>query len=358
MKNTVLVVGEKFRYATDFLDALKRKIHAKLPKIDTFVFIRENDPNILVELENYISSSSHIIIAAQKTSFALIGKMLSTHTADTLTPRGDMLLPSKCKEYANGSYLVGIQNKLINVVRIETFEPIPEILMQEKTKIQKIFILNSDEERAKLLIGPIASASEISVTIYKNPSGFIEILSEEKRYGKLGHFVAKVQKLFGRGVIVSDSLEEYVIQTVRAQNKKLAFAESCTGGLLSYKLVRTPGASDVLTGALISYANEAKVSWLSVDESIIDEHGAVSEECVSQMVDGLLRISGADYAAAISGIAGPGGATAHKPVGLVYIGVGSADGQKNVEKNIFSGDRELIQSSAANYALKMLCEIF
>lgn len=352
------MVGEKFRYSSDFLEALKRKIHAKLPKIDSFVFIRENDPNILVELENYIASSSNIIIAAQKNSFTLIGKMLSTHMLDTMVPRGDMLIPSKCKEYVSGSYLVTIQSRLINVLRIDTASDIPNILIEEQRKIKKIFILDNDEEHTKLLVSPLAATSEIAATVYKNPSGFVELVAEEKKYGKLDSFLTKAQKLFDGKAIISDSLEAHIIASLSEQNKKLAIAESCTGGLLSYKFVRIPGASDVLIGSLTTYANEAKISWLSVDENIIDDYGAVSEESVSQMVDGLLKISGADYAVAISGVAGPGGGSADKPVGLVYIGVGSLGGTKKIEKNIFFGDRELIQSSAANYALKMLCEIF
>lgn len=352
------MVGEKFRYSSDFLEALKRKIHAKLPKIDSFVFIRENDPNILVELENYIASSSNIIIAAQKNSFTLIGKMLSTHMLDTMVPRGDMLIPSKCKEYVSGSYLVTIQSRLINVLRIDTASDIPNILIEEQRKIKKIFILDNDEERTKLLVSPLAATSEIAATVYKNSSGFVELVAEEKKYGKLDSFLTKAQKLFDGKAIISDSLEAHIIASLSEQNKKLAIAESCTGGLLSYKFVKIPGASDVLIGSLTTYANEAKISWLSVDENTIDDYGAVSEESVSQMVDGLLKISGADYAVAISGVAGPGGGSTDKPVGLVYIGVGSLGGTKKIEKNIFFGDRELIQSSAANYALKMLCEIF
>ncbi len=358
MKSTVLIVGDKFRYSGDFLDALKRKIHAKLPKIDSYVFIKENDPNILMELENYIANSSNIIIAAQKTSFALIGKMLSTHMQDMLVPRGDMLVPSKCKEYVDGSYLIFVQGKPVNAIRIETSNEIPDILIDKPQKIKKIFIIDSDEEMVKTLAAPIAAATEISATIYKNSSGFVELVAEEKKYGKLDTFLGKIEKLFDGKAILSDSLEEYIIGYLNAQNKKLAVAESCTGGLLSYKFVRIPGASYVLIGSLTTYANEAKISWLSVDENTIDDYGAVSEQSVSQMVDGLLRISGADYAVAVSGIAGPGGGSADKPVGLVYIGVGDINGIKKIEKNIFFGDRELIQSSAANYALKMLCEIF
>ncbi len=357
MKNTVLIVGEKFRYSNDFLEYLKRKIYAKLTKVDDFLFIKENDPNILGELENHIAKSSNIIIAASKTNFALIGKMLSTHLSDTLVARGDMLIPSRCIEYQNGSYLVAVQNKLINVLRVDTATDIPPIILSEKIKLQKAFILGEDEESARVLITPIATASDITVTIYKNPSGYIEVIAEEKKYGKLENFLARLRKLFGPKIVIADSLEEFLIEQLKIKNEKVAVVESCTGGMLSYRFVRISGASDVFIGALTTYANEAKVSWLGVNESDIKTHGAVSEFTVSQMLDGALKISGADYVAAISGIAGPNGGSEEKPVGLVYIGVQHIDGAKYIERKVFFGDRELIQSSAANYALKMLCEI-
>lgn len=357
MKNTVLIVGERFRYSNDFLECLKRKIYAKLAKIDDFLFIKENDPNILGELEAHIAKSSNIIIAASRTNFALIGKMLSTHLSDTLVARGDMLIPSKCKEYESGSYLVIVQEKLINVLRVDTAADIPPIMLDEKIKLKKAYILGDDEESAKLLISPVATASDIAVTIYKNPSGYIEIIAEEKKYGNIDNFLARLQKLFGPKVVIADSLEEFLVELLKHKNEKIAIAESCTGGMLSYKFVRISGASDVFIGALTTYANEAKVSWLGVNESDIEKYGAVSESTVSQMLDGALKISGADYAAAISGIAGPNGGSEDKPVGLVYIGVQHIGGAKYIERKVFFGDRELIQSSAANYALKMLCEI-
>lgn len=358
MKNTVLIVGEKFRYSDDFLAYTKRKISEKLSKIDAFLFIRENDPNIIGELESHIADSSNIIIASSRANFALIGKMLSTHMCDTLVPRGNMLIPSKCKEYVDGSYLVNVQNRFINVIRLETTEEIPQIIIEEKIKIKKAFILNDDEESAKLLINPIAATSDIAVTIFKNSGRCIELVAEEKKYGKLDSFFGKLQRLFDNKVVVANSLEEFLIDSLKAKNEKIALAESCTGGALSYKFVHISGASDVFVGSLITYANEAKISWLGVDESIIDTHGAVSEFTVSQMLEGVLKISGTDYSAAISGVAGPNGGSELKPVGCVYIGVKHKSGIQKIEKLEFVGDRELIQLSAANYALKMLCDIF
>ncbi|HRF57990.1 MAG TPA: hypothetical protein PLV58_11400, partial [Campylobacterales bacterium] len=137
MRNTVLVVGEKFRYSEEFLKYLKRKIYAKITKIDAFLFIKENDPNILGELESFIDKSSNIIIATPKTSFSLIGKTLSTHTQDTLVQKGDMLVPSKHVDYTDGSYLVKVQDKLVNVIRLDTTCEIPTIMIEETIKIKK-----------------------------------------------------------------------------------------------------------------------------------------------------------------------------------------------------------------------------
>ncbi len=357
MQNTVLVVGEKFRYSEEFLEYLKRKIYAKITKIDAFLFIKENDPNILGELESFIDKSSNIIIATPKTSFALIGKTLSTHAQDTLVQKGDMLVPSKHIDYTDGSYLVKVQDKLVNVIRLDTTCEIPTIMIEETIKIKKAFILDSDEESAKLLIAPIAATSEINVTIFKNPSGYIEVIAEEKRYGNLDSFMQKLQKLFGDKIVIADSLEEFLIASLRAKKSTIAFAESCTGGLLSHMFVKISGASDVFVGSLVTYSNDAKIAWLRVSEEEIEENGAVSEQTVSQMLDGTLKISLADFAVAISGIAGPSGAVYGKPVGLVYIGVKHKSGVLRVEKNIFFGDRELIQSSSAGCALKIICEI-
>ncbi len=357
MKNTVLVVGEKFRYSDDFLEYLKRRIREKLTKIDAFLFIKDNDPNILVEFENYISKSSNIIIAASKNNFALIGKMLSTHMSDTLVPRGNMLIPSKCKTYIEGSYTVTISGKPINVIRIETNEDIPQILIEERVKLKKAFILGENEESVRVLLSPVAQASDISVNIFENSGGYTEIISEEKKYGKLENFTGRIGKLFGQKAIVADSPEEYIIDTLRERGEKIAVAESCSGGLLSYKFVHIPGASDVFVGSLTTYANEAKTSWLGVENSIIEEYGAVSEQTIAEMLDGVLKISGADYAAAISGVAGPGGGSDEKPVGCVYIGAKHRSGVQKIEKKNFKGDRSLIQSSAAAYSLKIICEI-
>jgi nicotinamide-nucleotide amidase len=157
---------------------------------------------------------------------------------------------------------------------------------------------------------------------------------------------------------VADSLQEYIVDVFGASKYKLAIAESCTGGLTSYKITSVPGASQMLFGSVATYSNDAKTLWLGVEEDKIDEYGAVSEETVSGMLEGVLKVSGADFAIAISGIAGPDGGTKDKPVGTVYAGVRHKDGESKIFKKQFYGDRTLIQSASADFALKNLCEFF
>jgi nicotinamide-nucleotide amidase len=110
-----------------------------------------------------------------------------------------------------------------------------------------------------------------------------------------------------------------LIAMMRSRTIKLATAESCTGGLIAAVLTEVPGASDVLDRGFVTYSNAAKVGMLGVDFDLIMQHGAVSAEVVRAMAEGALRCSAADVAVAVTGIAGPGGGTAEKPVGLVHL---------------------------------------
>lgn len=141
-----------------------------------------------------------------------------------------------------------------------------------------------------------------------------------------------------------------IIDLLRERNKKISFAESCTGGLLSEYITNISGASDVFMGSVVSYDNAVKQNVLKVPEEILKEYGAVSEECASFMAQGVKDLMKTDYSVSITGIAGPGGGTDTKPVGLVYIGVASKNGI-SVYKNIFNGDRQQVRMRSAKKAL-------
>lgn len=132
-------------------------------------------------------------------------------------------------------------------------------------------------------------------------------------------------------------LAETVVRTFRDKNLKLSFAESCTGGLSAATVVSVPGASDIFYGSIVSYDNSVKEKMLFVDKTVLETVGAVSEECAMQMARGARKQLCTDIAVSVTGIAGPGGGTKEKPVGLVYIGVDSAKSTRAIK--LLLGDR-------------------
>ena len=130
----------------------------------------------------------------------------------------------------------------------------------------------------------------------------------------------------------AESLEEVVIKLLLEQGKKIATAESCTGGLIAHRVTNVPGASEVFSHGYVTYSNEAKQELLGVKATSLEEHGAVSEQVALEMARGALAQSGADIAVSVTGIAGPGGGSDEKPVGTVWIGVATAMTSKAIKK--------------------------
>jgi nicotinamide-nucleotide amidase len=149
-------------------------------------------------------------------------------------------------------------------------------------------------------------------------------------------------------------LAETVLAACRARDWHVATAESCTGGLVAAALTAIAGASDVLDRGFVTYSNRAKIELLGVSPETIAEHGAISEQAASAMARGAVIHAGVDLAVSVTGIAGPGGGTPQKPVGLVYLGIARRDGATRVERRIFPGDRGEVRRAALVEALEML----
>ncbi len=148
---------------------------------------------------------------------------------------------------------------------------------------------------------------------------------------------------------------EKIIKKLASQNQTISFAESCTGGRIAAAFTSISGASAVLDGSVVTYSNAIKHTWLGVDNEVLEKFGAVSSQCVSQMLEGIKNLSGADYALAVSGIAGPTGGTELKPVGTVYIGLQTPISQE-VFQCFFHGDRESVQEQSTTFAIEKLEE--
>ncbi|MCX7568604.1 competence/damage-inducible protein A [Tumebacillus sp. DT12] len=147
-----------------------------------------------------------------------------------------------------------------------------------------------------------------------------------------------------------ETLPVKVGKLLRAKGQTMATAESCTGGMIATMITDVPGCSDIFWGSVVSYHNDVKHGVLGVEESVLREHGAVSSQCARQMAEGARRTTGADWAVSVTGIAGPGGGTKEKPVGLVFVGVAGPNGT-TVEEYHLRGDRHQFRLRTAKVAL-------
>ena len=146
-----------------------------------------------------------------------------------------------------------------------------------------------------------------------------------------------------------------LLQALRTRGLKLATAESCTGGLIAALLTGVPGSSDVIECGFVSYSNAAKVSMLGVAQSLLDQHGAVSEAVARAMAEGALAHSQAHIAVAVTGVAGPGGSSVDKPVGLVHLGV-ARQGVATLHRELRLGDigRAPVRLASVEAALQLI----
>ncbi len=147
--------------------------------------------------------------------------------------------------------------------------------------------------------------------------------------------------------------ESRLVKLLLEKDLQITCAESCTGGMIASRLVNVPGVSEILMESYVTYSNEAKHRLLGVEQEALSKYGAVSQQVAFQMAEGAARAAGADAAIAVTGIAGPGGGTAQKPVGLVYIGTYLC-GNIRVTENHFLGERYEIRRQAAEAALLQL----
>jgi nicotinamide-nucleotide amidase len=174
-------------------------------------------------------------------------------------------------------------------------------------------------------------------------------------FGPGEELATTLRKALGAAVFAEDDrpVEELVLELAREQGLTVGTAESCTGGLVAARLTSVPGASDVLRGGIVAYENDVKLAQLDVPEEILVAHGAVSAETAAAMADGARRSLGADVAVAVTGIAGPGGGTLEKPVGLVHLHAAAPDRALARELHL-PGDREAIRRRATAAALHLL----
>lgn len=244
----------------------------------------------------------------------------------------DTILPKLSKKYIGGV----IHHKIVRTIGI------PESVLAEK-------IADWEEKLPKnirLAYLPTYGQVKLRLTAIGDNRQKLEALVKEQ----VDLLLPQIEKyVYGYD---TDEIEKVVGEMLLSKNQTIAFAESCTGGYISHLITTVPGSSAYYKGSIVSYDYDVKVHSLDVNQSVMEEKGAVSEEVVLQMARAVRKKLGADVAVSVSGIAGPGGGTEEKPVGTVWIGY--SDGQKSVAKKFnFSKDRELNIKFSALAALNM-----
>ncbi len=174
--------------------------------------------------------------------------------------------------------------------------------------------------------------------------------------GELARAEAIVVEKLGANLVTRDGreLEKVVVDLLTARGETLAVAESCTGGLIAHRVTNVPGASAVFMQGFVTYANDAKTRALAVPAALIREHGAVSAEVAAAMAEGARAAAGTDHALATTGIAGPGGGSAAKPVGTVFIALATKLGSTTVERHRYQHERKTFKNLTAQTALDLL----
>jgi nicotinamide-nucleotide amidase len=237
-------------------------------------------------------------------------------------------------------------------------EPVRALLARARVPERRLlrFYGASESSVARALAEAGGEAEGLTATVCAHDFEIhVDLVAEDEARERADGLAAELRERLGNYLFAEDGrpVEELVQEACRGAGLSLGVAESCTGGLVAARLTAIPGASEVFKGGIVAYADEVKARQLGVAEKLLARHGAVSPEAAAAMAAGARERLGVDVAVAVTGIAGPGGGTPEKPVGLVYLHAEGPEGGLGREFN-FPGDRDAIRSRATAAALHLV----
>ena len=241
-----------------------------------------------------------------------------------------------------------------NAVESEPFGRLLEHALPPGRRLLRFFGL-SESAVAQALADAGGEPEGVAVTICARDFEIeVDLVAEPEAATAADALAASLADGLGRWLFAQDErpVAELVLSLCRARGLTLTTAESCTGGMVAARLTDVPGSSDVFLGGVVAYSNEMKQAQLGVADEMLARHGAVSAETAAAMASGARERFGADVAVAVTGVAGPGGATPEKPVGLVYAHAEGPDGGRAVDFNLRS-DRDAVRRRATTTALHL-----
>jgi nicotinamide-nucleotide amidase len=356
MKNCLIIVGKDLVSNIPFKEYIEDEAKLALLNVDSTVYLNDHK-EFLEELRYSINHFSNILVITEKNKFTTLAKFISTEKDDDLILNKSLLVPSTSIYSDDDSFVVELDKTNINLISVELFKEVPKISLKNLYKEKTFHLFEIEDDSIEVLLRPLAETHSVDFHISQVSDGWYLVSVSNDRFGNVDEFIESAKSLLKSQMIIADNIIEHIISKLEPIDKKVAFAESCTGGMLANMFTSISGSSYIFDGSVVTYSNEIKNRWLNVSEDNLFHHGAVSKEVVSDMCDGVMDVSDSDYGVAISGIAGPNGGSKEKPVGTVIIGVINKDREKMVEVCHFSGNRAYIQKQSCYYAIKMLLKI-
>jgi nicotinamide-nucleotide amidase len=310
------------------------------------------DTELPLELQRELEERTRHLIVASAEAFPLVGRILSTLSGRPLTlEAGEVLAPSGALAPHPYGYTFSFDGRELTVLRSDEERPFPSLLLEERGALCRQWFPRDAAEEAWLLRELRPFIGEFVELRRLLPGWYRLCAAGEEGIARLELILRgrRLRLLPGRNVV------EALIRYLGKRGRTLTFAESCTGGRLAAAITSEPGASAILEGSWVTYANRIKEGWLGVRAETLERHGAVSEACVREMASGARRRIGADIALAVSGIAGPTGAVPGKPVGTVWFCLRNGETERT-RRVRFHGDRNAVQEQAVLHGLKMIVE--
>ncbi|KAB0614136.1 CinA family protein [Campylobacter hyointestinalis] len=354
MKHIILIVGEELQINKPFLDYVFRKYENYVGELGMISYAGGGDKELPFYIENISKNYECITIIANDSNFYTLSKILATLSIDTIELKEDTLIPSRAINYAKNSFLLTLNTASINLIKATPTKELPSFLQNTKQDSKFFHILGVDKESAKILLEPLSTTYNVNISLTELLPGLTYAKVSANRYGQIDGFLESVSNLFTGKMINEKDIVVFVAKKLIQKNLKITFAESCTSGLCAAKLGSVSGVSSVFDGSVVTYANSIKHSWIDVSDEVLQNFGAVSDECVRQMVLGAIKLCSCDFAIAISGIAGPDGGSEQKPVGTVYIAVTNKNGEIYTQRLSLNGDRDYIREQSALHAYALL----
>lgn len=309
--------------------------------------------------------SNKSLLTLIRKRYARLGRKVSNLGAtQALVPRGAILLGNPVgaapgivlvRDRSTLILLPGVPSEVRAITESGLLAYLSENFQLSKRHILLVRTSGKVETELQELLTPFLFSHEGLKISYLPKRGTVDLRLEASSERRLGLALKEIRKLLGQAIYATGekSLAEAVGELLLKQNATLSVAESCTGGMLASAIVDVAGSSRYFLGGIVSYSNEAKESLLGVPHMLITRYGAVSPEVAQAMAEGARERFGSTYAVSITGVAGPGGGTKAKPVGLVYI-CAAGPGVVKVERTFFPSTRIIIRERSVVLALALL----